>query len=150
MSPPQDSETGIRPIVAASVAVFDENGAVLLIQRARLPFAGAWTVPGGTVEPGETLAQAALRELHEETGVAADMIGLATMMDVIGRDDDGRLLHHFVLAVHAARYASGAAHAGDGVLDVAWRRPDALGGLPLTPDLDRALVAAQQTLRAAQ
>jgi 8-oxo-dGTP diphosphatase len=85
-----------RPFLAASVAVI-RDGRVLLAARAHPPGAHVFSLPGGLVEPGETLAQAALRELHEEVGIEAEIVGALAPVEVIERDESGRVRRHFVV-----------------------------------------------------
>lgn len=130
-----------RPLLGAVFAVW-KDGRVLLAQRDNLPFEGAWSLPGGTVEAGETIEQAALRELEEETGVVAKPIGLATYLDVIGRSDDGALKHHFVVVVLAGLYESGSPYAGDGTKAVDWVIPAEVASRRTTDNLGHAIEAA--------
>ena len=94
------------PRLGASIAVF-RDGAVLIVERAKPPLAGVWSLPGGHVEPGETAADAALRELLEETGISAEMVGLAGTREVIRRADDGRIEAHYVVLAHAGIWREG-------------------------------------------
>ena len=123
-----------RPFLAASVAVFRE-GRVLVAARSRPPLDAVYSLPGGLVEPGETLAQAALRELREEVGVEADLIGFVAPVEFIERDDAGRVRHHFVICAHAARWIAGEPQAGDEALDVRWVSEAGAATLPTTPGL---------------
>ncbi|MEL6622506.1 MAG: NUDIX hydrolase [Pseudomonadota bacterium] len=94
------------PRPAASIAVFRDDS-ILLGRRGKPPLVGAWSLPGGKIEPGETAADAALRELDEETGVRADLLGVVGIRDVIIRSETGKLTAHYVIAVHAARWRAG-------------------------------------------
>jgi 8-oxo-dGTP diphosphatase len=100
----------VWPKAAASIAVLRGHGStwsVLLVERSKPPRAGLWSLPGGHIEPGETAAAAAMRELAEETGVSADLIGLVDTLDVITHDDDGVLTAHFLLAVFCGHWRDG-------------------------------------------
>src|SRR5690349_20363447 len=106
-APPADDRLyPARPIMAASVAVFRE-GLVLLATRTKPPAADVWSLPGGLVEPGETLREAALRELAEEVGVTAEILGFAGHVEVIERDPEGRVRTHFVVNAFAGRWLAG-------------------------------------------
>ena len=123
-----------RPFLAASVAVFRE-GRVLVAARANPPLDALYSLPGGLVEPGETLGQAALRELYEEVGVEAALIGFVAPVEYIERDDGGRVRRHFVICAHAARWAAGDPQPGREALDVRWVNEDEVAQLPTTPGL---------------
>lgn len=133
-----------RPFLAASVCVV-RDGRVLLAARARPPIEGVFTLPGGLVEPGETLAETALRELREEVGVEAAMIGFVAPVEVIETDEQGRAKHHFVICAHAARWLSGEGAVGEEAREVRWIEPGEIGGLRTTAGL-RAIVDAAVAL----
>jgi mutator protein MutT len=130
-----------RPFLAASVAVLRDNR-VLVAARGRGAMTGRYSLPGGLVEAGETLAEAALRELREEVGVEAEMIGLLDHVEVIERDADARVKHHFVICAHAARWRAGEPQVSDEALDVRWVTADELAALPTTPGLAGVLQKA--------
>src|SRR5271168_2663914 len=96
-----------RPIVAV-LAVVLRGDKVLIVQRAQQPNAGRWGFPGGVLELGETVAEGAMRELKEETGVVADPIGTLTVIDTIDRDDAGLVRFHYTLVAVRGRWRSGA------------------------------------------
>jgi ADP-ribose pyrophosphatase YjhB (NUDIX family) len=127
-----------RPLLAVSVACF-RDGKVLLATRTRPPALGALTLPGGLVEPGERLTEAALRELQEEVEVEAEIIGFNGHAERIERDGDGRVKHHYVIASFIARWVSGEPRPGPEAGEIVWADPHALHGLPLTEGL-RALL----------
>ena len=123
-----------RPFLAASVAVF-RDGRVLVAARGRPPLDAVYSLPGGLVEPGETLGEAALRELREEVGVEAALIGFVAPVEYIERDAAGRARRHFVICAHAARWTAGEPQTGTEALDVRWIDEDEAAGLPTTPGL---------------
>lgn len=134
-----------RPVLAASVAVF-RDGRVLIARRARAPMAGMWSLPGGGVEAGETMAQAALRELREEVGVEAEIVGFNTHVEAIDRDDEGRVRAHFVVASFVARWIAGEATTGPEASDVAWIDPLDPGGRATTRALPDVLAKAARAM----
>ena len=126
------NQTMQRPVTGASVAVF-KDGAVLLVQRGRDPYKGFWTLPGGSQELGETLEQAARRELLEETGLRAGKLELAEIFEPMLRDADGKVERHFVLAVHVCREFGGEPAAGDDAAALRWCALERLAGQRMTP-----------------
>jgi ADP-ribose pyrophosphatase YjhB (NUDIX family) len=131
-----------RPILAASVAVFRGEEA-LIARRVGAAAAGAWSLPGGVVELGETLAEAALRELREEVAVEAEIVAFNRHVEVVDRDENGRLRAHFVVASFLARWISGEGTPGPEASEVAWVRPLELSGRWTTPQLPEILRSAQ-------
>ena len=130
-----------RPFLAASIAVF-RDGFVLLAERAVPPGARCFSLPGGLVESGEGLRDAALRELREETGVEAEVIGFNDHVEVVERDPDGRVAAHFVVASFVGRWVSGEAATGPEALSTVWVPPDGIGGLATTAELGPILLRA--------
>ena len=108
-----------RP-VAAAIAVVMRVRQVILVQRRNPPDAGLWGYPGGRIEPGETILEAAVRELHEETGLTGHPLGLLRPFDVFDRSPAGDLLGHFILLPVLCRWISGNPEAADDALDAAW------------------------------
>ena len=121
---------------------------VLLIRRGRPPLAGAWSLPGGHIEPGERAADAALRELQEETGVEAELAGLLDVVDGLFPDPQGGPGRHFVLIDYAARWLAGAPRAGDDAAAAAFHPLDALGPLGLWNETRRVIALAADRLAA--
>ena len=108
-----------RPYVGVGIVVFRDES-VLLVERSKPPIRHRWSIPGGAQEIGETVHQAALRELMEETGLEADLIGLIDVVDSITRDQDSRVQFHYTLVDFAAEWRSGEAAAADDVGAVRW------------------------------
>jgi 8-oxo-dGTP diphosphatase len=133
-----------HPILAASVAVF-RDGRILLASRGRAPMEGLYSLPGGRVEPGETLGEAALRELREEVGIEARLIGFIAPVELIDRDDQGCVRFHVVIAAHAAYWVAGEPRTGPEAHDVRWVGPGEVDALPTTPGLG-GIVARAFTL----
>jgi ADP-ribose pyrophosphatase YjhB (NUDIX family) len=130
-----------RPFLAASVAVF-RDGRVLVASRTQAPLQALYSLPGGLVEPGETVAQAALRELREEVAVEAELVSFLRPVEIIARDPDGRVRHHFVVLAHVARWLAGEGTIGLEAGDVRWIEEGEVESLPTTPGLPDTLRAA--------
>ncbi len=109
----------LRPTLGAIGVVLHE-GQALLVQRAKAPDKGLWGYPGGHVELGETVAEAAARELQEETGLLVTPGPVLGTLDLIHRDPSGALQSHFFLVAVACHYQAGTARAADDAAAVAW------------------------------
>jgi 8-oxo-dGTP diphosphatase len=129
-----------RPILAVSAAVF-RKGRVLVVRRARAPLIGHFSLPGGVVEVGETLAAALARELMEEVGVAAEIVAFNRHVEAIAREGE-RIRTHYVIASFVARWISGEPRLSDEVDRVEWIDPAAPPPSPTTPGLAEILAAA--------
>jgi ADP-ribose pyrophosphatase YjhB (NUDIX family) len=127
-----------NPLLGVSVAV-TRGESVLLVKRGKAPLKGFWSFPGGLVEVGETLVEAAVREVAEETGLAVRISDAIDRAEVIRRDATGRVERHFVLIVFSARYRSGRVQAADDAAEAGWFSRDALVELEMTPDTARIL-----------
>lgn len=112
-----------RPIVAV-LAVVVRGEEALIVQRAQQPNAGRWGFPGGVLELGETVAEGAMRELLEETGIVAEAAGILNVNDAVSRDDDGRVQFHYVLIAVRGVWRSGEGQPGDDAAAVAWATRD--------------------------
>lgn len=108
-----------------------KEASVLLIRRGNAPMAGRWSVPGGRIEPGETAEEAALRELGEETGVEAALLGKIEDFTLGG----------YAIAEFAARWERGEVRAGDDALEARFVPLNALEDYALTEDLKRVIAA---------
>lgn len=130
-----------KPVLAASIAVFRE-GKVLLAQRGKAPALGLYSLPGGRIEPGETLEQAVLRELAEEVGITAEVIGFVDHVEHIERGENGEIKAHAVICAYAGRWLSGEPQCSDEAADVLWADPLAPPDLPMTRRLPEILARA--------
>lgn len=145
MTPPS---APLRPVVAVGAIVFDERGRVLLIERGRPPGVGLWTVPGGKVEPAETLAEAVAREVAEETGLVVEVGPLACVIERIGPRGPGAAEgndYHFVILDYLARVIGGALAPASDVTAARFVDDAELADLPLTEGLVPVLVRARAT-----
>ena len=100
-----------RPFVGVG-AVVVRDGQVLLVRRRHEPLRGAWSLPGGVVEAGETLQAALVREILEETGLEVRVGPIVEVLDRITRDVDGRVEYHFVLIDYLCQVVGGSLRAG--------------------------------------
>jgi mutator protein MutT len=119
-----------RPVVGVGGVVIHDGG-VVLIRRGKEPLKGRWSVPGGTVELGETLEEAVVRELREETGLEVRPVCLLAVFERIDRRDDA-VLYHYVIADYLCELVSGAPRAGSDAEAVSLVRPEDLSGYDLT------------------
>ncbi len=129
-----------RPILAVSAAVF-RGGRVLVMRRARAPLIGHFSLPGGVVELGETLAAAVARELDEEVGISARIIAFNRHVEPIAHESD-RVRTHFVIASFVARWTSGEARVSDEADAIDWIDPRGVLPAPTTPGLSEILAGA--------
>ncbi|WP_123706213.1 NUDIX hydrolase [Rathayibacter sp. PhB127] len=124
---------GAKPLLQLCCAAkcIDLDGNILLIKRSKEPRKGAWSLPGGRIEPGETASDAAARELLEETGIVASRLKFHGISEYF----DPRF--HLVVLVYEVLSWSGVASQGDDALLTDWVKPDALCRLDHTEDLLR-------------
>ncbi len=123
--------------------VVREDGRVLLARRLNPPQQGRWSIPGGRIELGETVAQCVRREVREECGVECEPLEVFHSVDRIYEDEDGRVRFHYVIVDVLARWVSGEALAGTDASEVGWFDVQELTALDLTPgaeDVIRALL----------
>ena len=106
---------------------------MLIVQRGKAAaMGGLWSLPGGHIEPGEHAADAACREVIEETGVQVELVGLVAVHDALIHNHAGDLVGHYVIAVHVGRYVSGEAKAASDVAAARFVAIDALDEVALT------------------
>ena len=123
MSLPASPSVGVGGVVI-------HEGRVLLIRRGKEPLRGRWVIPGGTVELGESLEEALVREMAEETGVSVVPGELLTAFDRVLRED-GSVRYHYVILDYLCAYQSGTAVAASDAEAVAWVAPEDLPGYDL-------------------
>ncbi|MFZ1108832.1 MAG: NUDIX domain-containing protein [Rhodomicrobium sp.] len=133
------------PSAGASVAVFRGNE-VLLVRRGKPPFEGYWSLPGGALQWGETVAEAARRELREETGLLASNLTLGDVADGILRDAEGIVLAHYAVIVFATRDVEGALAAASDADALGFFGAEARKRLQCTPGLETAIENAKRAL----
>ena len=120
-----------KPRVAVGAVVFKED-CVLLVRRGQAPAKDLWAIPGGSVEIGETLQEAAEREILEETGIQIRALKPIYTFDVIDRDAAGKVRFHYVIVDLAADYVMGEPLAGDDALEARWVSAREINGLEVS------------------
>ena len=121
-----------NPRVAVGAVVFKDE-CVLLVRRGQPPAEDLWAIPGGGVEIGETLREAAERELLEETGIQIRALKPIYTFDVIDRDTDGKVRFHYVIVDLAADYVDGEPQPGDDALEARWVSAKEINDLEVSP-----------------
>ena len=121
------------PLVGVG-AVIIEDGRVLLVKRGHPPLAGEWSIPGGVLELGESLREAAVREAREETCLTVEPADLLGVYDRVIRDDAGLTIYHFVLIDFLCRPVGGKAQAADDADEARWFTLSEVGELGLPED----------------
>ena len=127
-----------RPFVGIGCVVW-RGDEVLLVQRDKPPDQGEWGLPGGAQELGETVFEAAAREVLEETGVVAEPLGLITVLDMIRYDAASAIEFHYTIIEIAARHVSGAVVAGDDVTDARFVPVDEVRRLAVWDEVERVV-----------
>ncbi len=121
------------PLVGVG-AIIVEEGRVVLVKRGHPPMAGEWSIPGGAMEVGETVRQAAAREACEETGLTVEVLELLGIYDRLLRDEEGKVRFHYVLVDFFCRRVSGDLCAAGDADEVRWFTPGEVEQLPLPED----------------
>jgi 8-oxo-dGTP diphosphatase len=136
-----------RPYLAVSAAIF-RDGRVLIVRRARPPAHGLYTLPGGGVELGETLEQAVIREVREETALDIAPVDLVGFRQAIARDGAGRVERHFVILPFAARFIGGEILLNEELAEAHWLAPADISSLKTTEGLAQIVAAASERIAA--
>ena len=129
--PPQENGYPTQPVVAVGAIVF-RNNRVLLVKRGQAPSQDLWAIPGGRVEIGETLQEAAEREILEETGITIQALEPVYTFDYIERDGAAPPRFHYVIIDLTADYISGKIRAGDDAAEARWIAAEELGGMKVS------------------
>lgn len=108
-----------RPILGVGALIFQRDK-ILLVERGHEPLKGYWSLPGGVLETGETLAEGVCREVREETGLDVEPLGVLEIFERIIRDASGAPEYHYVLVDYVCRVLGGKLRAADDVSRVEW------------------------------
>jgi 8-oxo-dGTP diphosphatase len=121
------------PLVGVGAVIVKDERA-LLIRRGQPPLLGEWSLPGGVLECGETLREAVIREVREETGLEVDTSEMLGVYERVIRSEDGRVRYHYVLIDFLCRPAGGELNAGSDAAEVGWFGGEELPALRLPSD----------------
>ncbi|MGD9330387.1 MAG: NUDIX hydrolase [Desulfobacterales bacterium] len=127
-----------EPHVAVGAVVFKKQR-VLLVRRGKAPAYGQWAIPGGGIHLGESLQEAAEREILEETGIRIRAGEPIFCFDVVDYDDDGRIRYHYVIVDLEAIYRGGRLRSGDDALEARWVTAAEMENLDVSPPTRRLL-----------
>ena len=127
---PDASLSSLPQVGVGAVVIKDEK--VLLVKRGGPPSEGLWAIPGGRLKFGETLQQAAEREILEETGIVIRAANPIFIFDVLDKDEHGDIRYHYVIVDLAAEYVSGEVNASDDAVDARWLSADDLALLSVS------------------
>jgi 8-oxo-dGTP diphosphatase len=147
MDPSPSKLTG-RIVLGVAAVIWNDQGCVLLIRRAKEPRKGQWSLPGGKLEFGETLTEGLLREVREETGLEVEILGLVDVAETIRDAAVGAADDHFVLIDYGARVISGTAVAASDAADARWFSLDEIDALPLWSEMRRIIALSAERHRA--
>ena len=120
-----------RPILGVGALIFRDDS-ILLVQRAKEPLKGYWSLPGGVLETGESLAEGIMREVREETGLEVEPLAVLEIFERIIRDAEGRPEYHYVLIDYICRVTGGHLAAADDASRVEWAPRHLLSNYQIT------------------
>ena len=130
-----------RPIVGVGTVVLDGD-MVLMIQRGKPPRQGSWSLPGGAQELGETIHEAARREVREETGLEIEIFGLIDVVDSVRPDADDKIEYHYTLIDMAGHAVGGTLMAGGDAQDCRWFTRPEIDAMDIWPETKRIIALA--------
>jgi mutator protein MutT len=135
-----------RPVVGVGAVIVDRER-VVLVKRAHEPLKGEWSLPGGAVEVGETLAEAIVREVREETGLEVKVGPIVEVLDRVHRGTDGRVEYHFVLLDYLCTVTTGTLTRGSDAADACWVSAAELSTYGLSDEATSVITKALELAR---
>jgi len=133
-----------HPLVGVGVVIVDDEERVVLVKRRQPPLAGQWSLPGGLVEVGETMAESAAREAQEETGLRVEVGPVIEVFDRIIRDAAGRVQYHYVLVDFLCRPVNGTLGAATDAAEAVWAPVTALAEYGLAPKTQEVILEGRR------
>ncbi len=127
-------------------AIIIEDARVLLVKRAHPPIQGQWSIPGGVLEVGELVREAAVREAREETGLIVEPGELLGVYDRVLRNEEKRVQYHYVLIDFLCRRVGGELMAASDAAEVRWFTREELPSLKLAEDTEDVIRKGFATL----
>ena len=118
----------------------------MLIRRGKEPRKDQWSIPGGHLEWGESLHEALLREVHEETGLSVELVGLIDTVDLITEDGSGNITRHYMLIDFAVRAIGGELRAGSDAAEARWVPFSQIDDYPLWSETRRIIEESKRVL----
>ena len=137
-----DREYPQRPIVGLGAAIFGPRG-IVLIKRGNPPRLGAWSLPGGAQDLGETVKEGIIREVKEETGLDVKVLEIIDVIDSINRDPDGQIKYHYTLVDACVVETGGTLKAGSDAIEAQWFSIKETEGLYLWSETNRIITKAK-------
>ena len=132
-----------QPLIGVGAIIIEpartKNARVALVKRALPPIAGQWSIPGGALEVGEFVRDAAIREAREETGLIVELGELLGVYDRVLRHADGRVQYHYVLVDFLCRVVGGNLQAASDAAEVRWFTREELPALKLAEDTQEVI-----------
>jgi 8-oxo-dGTP diphosphatase len=130
------------PVVGVGAVIWNDRGEIVLIRRGQEPRLGEWSIPGGRLEWGESVREAIIREVREETGLEIEIAGLIDVVDSVTRNEAGEIVRHYVLIDFLVRPIGGALRAGSDAAEAHWVAYTALDEYVLWKETRRIIDAA--------
>lgn len=140
-----DREYPNAPILGVGAVIWKDNH-FLLIQRSKAPMKGGWSLPGGKLELGETIAEGLEREIMEETNLTVRIGPLIDAVDYIEKDEDGKVRTHYCLVDYVAFWQSGEATAGSDAAAVKWARLEEIQDYGLWNETQRLIETSKEMI----